>query len=216
MSRSPAILEEVANALEGCLRADAAGDREAWRRSVCDLLETLSAALRSDVTSGTRRGRKQVHDRQLAKSALLDFVTTDPDGMPHQAELIRQLERRLESAGHAMPGETWLKSVVREFQADVRTFELDAAETYRSSPALQEIFANLQDFLAFRRSKARAKQLWAEKPELRAQFLSPEMLLEASLHKGFSAKQPQGISAHSRLPVSRRLESYRSSNRSSP
>ncbi|PZF76413.1 hypothetical protein DK847_14660 [Aestuariivirga litoralis] len=144
-------------------------------------------------------GRHPVHDRAFAKAALLDFAVRDPDGMAHQAALIRELERRFEASGHAMPGETWMKQTVREFQAEADTFEMDAAATFAASQTLQGIFGDLGDFLRFRRAKTRASQLWQDNSELRAQFTSPEKLLEAAFHNGSTPTCEAPIRAHSRL-----------------
>jgi hypothetical protein len=144
-------------------------------------------------------GRHRVHDRNLARSALLDFVSRHPDGMVHQAALIRELERRFQTAGYPVPGETWLKSTVREFQSEVEAFELDAADTFRASQSLQAVFSDLDDFLRFRRAKGRAMLAWQDSPEIRAQFASAEKLLEAALHNGFPQHRQERINAHLRL-----------------
>lgn len=144
-------------------------------------------------------GRRPVHDRAFAKAALLDFVTQDPDGMAHQAALIRELERRFEASGHAMPGETWLKQTVREFQTEASAFEMDAAAAFAASGTLQGIFGDLGDFLRFRRAKARASQLWDNNSELRAQFETPEKLLEAAFFNVSTPICETPIRAHSRL-----------------
>lgn len=147
----------------------------------------------------SRAGRPQVHDRQFAKAALLDYVTQDPDGMATTSRLVRELEARFDASGHRTPGETWLKAVVREFQAEAAAFELDAAAAFTASLELQTIFEDLATFLRFRRAKCRAAQLWHDNSELRAQFASPELLLEALFLKGFTPAGEPAISAHSRL-----------------
>lgn len=216
MTRGFASTDRLATALARCLCAHAGGTPEAWHQTVDALLGELSAALGHRPVMDGRRGRKPVHDRQLAKAALLDFVTTDPDGMPHQAALVRELEHRLQASGHPIPGETWLKATVREFMEEAATFERDAAQTWHASPTLHAVFPSLRDFLAFRRSKARADQLWRQHSHLRSQYASPEKLLEAAFHKGFPAPQQEAISDHSRLPLLPAPESNCSNERSSP
>lgn len=160
---------------------------------------TLAEAEKPAQRLHNRAGRPPKHDRQFAKAALLDFVTQDPDGMATPARLVRELEARFEASGHAMPGETWLKQTVREFQAEAAAFELEATSTFTASPIFQSIFGDLGSFLAFRRTKLRASQIWDNNSELRAQFASPELLLEAAFHNGFQPDGGAAISAHSRL-----------------
>lgn len=154
-------------------------------------------------------GRRPVHDRAWAHSCLIDIALADPDGMPSQAKLLRALEQRFEAASRTVPGETWLKTVVRDFQTEAREFEFDAVAAYQASTALQHVFPNATEFLRFRRAKVMAARTWAEKPEARAQFASPEKLLESAFHNGFKRAPEDRISAHSRLPGCRYLRSNR-------
>lgn len=154
-------------------------------------------------------GRRPVHDRAWASSCLMDIALADPDGMPSQAKLLRALEQRFEAASRTVPGETWMKTVVRDFQTEAREFEFDAVAAYQASTALQHVFPNATEFLRFRRAKVMAARTWAEKPEARAQFASPEKLLEYAFHNDFSYNRDNSIRAHSRLHARRGLRSTR-------
>lgn len=149
-------------------------------------------------------GRPPVHDRAWAHACLLDIALADPDGMPTQASLTRGLLARFDAAGKAAPGETWIKSVVRDFHREAREFELEAAATFNASRDLQTVFEDLRSFLRFRRAKARAALSASTHPELRALIQAPDKSQEAACHKRSSRSVGAGISAHSRLSGSRR------------
>lgn len=157
--------------------------------------------------TSAKAGRRPRHDRRFARAALLDFVTRHPDGMPHQAAMCRELERRFEATGLEVPGETWLKKAVREFQEDAAAFEVEAADTFRASPALQAVFADLDEFMRFRRAKTSAMAAWQRSAELRAQFSSPEKLLEAAFHNGSKPARRARNNANLRLSRSAKIRS---------
>lgn len=130
----------------------------------------------------SKKGRRRLHDRHLAKSALLDFVTRHPDGMVHQAALVRELARRFEAAGRPIPRETWLKRTAREFESEASAFEVEAVASFRASPALQAAFESEVRFLAFRRAKQRIEDIWRKSPSLRSRYSTPSEFLESAMN----------------------------------
>jgi hypothetical protein len=144
--------------------------------------EVFSLLRAGHPSRGALRGRRQLHDRHLAKSALLDFVTRHPDGMLHQAALVRELARRFEAAGLTVPGQTWLKQTVREFESEASAFEMEAISSFRASPALQAAFESEVRFLAFRRAKQRIEDIWRKSPSLRSRYSTPSEFLESVMN----------------------------------
>ncbi|MFT3673553.1 hypothetical protein [Aestuariivirga sp.] len=131
-------------------------------------------------------GRKPTHDRQWCRSALLDIMTRDPDGLPPvQASMVEMLRLRLEHDGRPMPGDTWLKKIVSEFYAEARLFEEDAIEKFKRSKALHRTFdGDFSKFLAFRRSRLGMDEEWRRSPEMQKKYPTKEAYIDHILSGG--------------------------------
>jgi hypothetical protein len=178
-------LASLCHALRALPLPEIAGDPECLRLA-SEVLSLLNAGHPSRVAC-SKPGRRPRHDRHWAKSALLDHVTRHPDGMLHQAALVRELANRFEAAGLTLPGQTWLKRTVREFESEVSAFEMEAAATFCASPALQAAFESEVQFLAFRRAKRRIEDIWRKSPRLHSRYSTPSEFIESVMNADASS-----------------------------
>lgn len=145
-----------------------------------EILEAIGDG--SSVEVKSRVGRKQIHNRAWAESALLDILRRDPDGLPEsKAETVRRLRGYFESASRKVPGDSWLKSAVRRFYDSTVAFESAAIERYRSSEALQRVFDSEAQYLAFRRNRRGLEEEWRASPVLRERYDSAEKFFAAMM-----------------------------------
>jgi|GEM_PF-6448352 len=156
-------------ALIDALREAVGGNSEAERVAAGHRVIAALATVPVPRSTG-RRGRRPVHDRDVAIAHLIG-IAGSIDGLPEcQADIVEILRERLAADWPEVPGDTWLKDVVSEFMAGRRARDDLVIQKYNSSHDLQLAFSSPGDYLKFRNIRFGIEEQWLHDATLRARF----------------------------------------------